>query len=55
MAWRNRFRQYKAFQKEISKELMFIAWHPTRSLGWQKSEDEKEEIELFLIVKVDEK
>ena len=30
MTWHNRFKQCKACKKEISKELMHVAWHPTR-------------------------
>ena len=30
MAWHNRFKQLKVFKKDVSKELIPIAWHPTR-------------------------
>ena len=30
IAWCNKYRQCKAFKKELSKELMIVAWHPTR-------------------------
>ena len=30
MAWHNRFKQLKVFKKDVSKELIAIAWHPTR-------------------------
>ena len=30
MTWCNKSKKRKAFKNEISKELMFVAWHPTR-------------------------
>ena len=30
MVWCNRFKQRKTFKKDITKELMSVAWHPTR-------------------------
>ena len=30
MAWYNSFKQGKAFKKELSKELMLVAWHTKR-------------------------
>ena len=30
IAWHNIFKQCKPFKKEISKELMPVAWNPTR-------------------------
>ena len=30
MAWCNRFKQRKTFKKELIKELISVAWHPTR-------------------------
>ena len=30
MAWHNRFKQYKVFKKEISKEVTLVEWHPIR-------------------------
>ena len=30
MAWHNRFKQLKVFKNDVSKELIPIAWHPTR-------------------------
>ena len=41
MAWRSRFKQPKAIKKEINKELIPVAWHPTRSWDLCMSEDEK--------------
>ena len=37
----NRYKQRKAFKKEISKESMPVAWLPTRWTDWCLSEDEK--------------
>ena len=31
LALRNKFEKHKAFKKDLSKELMPVAWHPTRS------------------------
>ena len=30
LAWRNAFEKRKAFKKEMSKELILVALHPTR-------------------------
>ena len=30
MVWCNRPKQHKVFKKDISKELMPVAWHPTK-------------------------
>ena len=38
MAWRNRFKQRKACKKNLSKELMSVAWYPTRSQKMRKKE-----------------
>ena len=32
--WHNRLKQRKALKKEISKELMSVAWNPTRWWHW---------------------
>ena len=29
-AWCNRYKQCKTYKKDISKELMALAWHPTK-------------------------
>ena len=34
-------------QTDISKELMSVAWHPTRRWDWGFSENEKKRIELI--------
>ena len=41
LAWHSRFKQYKACEKNISKELMPEAWHPTRWWDWCMSKDKK--------------
>ena len=45
IAWCNRFKQSKAFKKDLRKELMAVAWHQTRWWNWCISEDEKKEKE----------
>ena len=32
--WIDKFKQRKACKKEVTKELMPVAWHPTRCWGW---------------------
>ena len=39
----------KELQKELSEELMPVAWHPNRWWGWCMSEDEKKEIDPMFI------
>ena len=39
----------KYFKKDISKELMHVAWHPTKWQDWCMLADEVKEIELFFI------
>ena len=34
MAWRNRYKQRKSCKKDISQELMPVAWHPARWWDW---------------------
>ena len=34
----------KAYKKDLSKELMFVAWHPTRWQNWCLPENEKKGI-----------
>ena len=41
MAWRNKFKQRQAFKKKISKELILLAWHPTRLWDWCLPDNEK--------------
>ena len=38
----------KHVQKYISKELMPVAWHPTRWWDWCIPEDQKKEVKPFL-------
>ena len=45
LALRNKFEKRKTLKKDISKELMPVARHPTRCWDWCLSEDEKKEIE----------
>ena len=48
MAWHNRFKQCKAFQKEIGKQLMLlVAWHPIRWWDCCVPQDEKRNRILF--------
>ena len=34
LAWCNKFEQCKALKKDISKELIAVAWHATGSWNW---------------------
>ena len=52
VAWHNKLKQLKAIKKDISKELMPAAWHPTRWWDWCMPEDEKKGIKLIFIDKV---
>ena len=45
MIWRNKFEKRKAFKRDISKELMSVAYHATRWWGWCLSEVDKKEID----------
>ena len=51
MAWRNRFKHRKELKKyrksNISNELKFLAWSPTRWWDWCLPEDENKGIELI--------
>ena len=42
-------KQCKACEKEIRKQLMSVAWRPTRWLDCCLSEDEQKEIEPILV------
>ena len=46
--WHNRHKKQKAQKAHIKKELMPIAWHPSRYWDWCMSEDEKQETEKRL-------
>ena len=51
LAWRNKFEKRKALKKDISEELISLAWqHP--KWWWRLSEDEKKEIEPIFTDKV---
>ena len=43
--WYNGYKKRKAQKAKIKKELMPIAWHPSRYWDWCMSGDEKQEIE----------
>ena len=45
LAWHIKFKKRKELKKNISEELMPIAWHPKRWLNFCMSEDKKKEIE----------
>ena len=47
MAWHIKFRKCKELKKELSEELMPVAWHPDR--WWDWSEDENKEIDPMFI------
>ena len=51
MDWHNKLKQSKAFKKDISKELMPIAWHPTRLWHRYMPADEKKGIETILLIR----
>ena len=44
MAWRNRHKQRKPYDKNINKELMPVVWHQIRWWDRCLSEDEKKRI-----------
>ena len=49
MTWGNRFKQRKAFKKELSKKIMLEAQHPKKWWDWCVPKDKKKEIEPFFI------
>ena len=51
MAWRNILKQSKAIKNDVSKELMPLAWHPTRYWNWCMSKDKKKGIKPIIIGK----
>ena len=55
MAWHNKFKQRKAFKKDISKGLIPAVWHLTRWWDWCLLEDDKKEIEPIFADKVGRK
>lgn len=46
-----RYKQQKAFKKEISKEVMFVVWYPARWWDWCGPKYEKKEKEPISIDK----
>ena len=55
LAWQYRYKQRKAFKKEVSKWLMSVVWHPTRWWDWCMPEDGKKKKERNRIIFIDEK
>ena len=49
LAWLIKFVKRKELKKELSEELMTVAWHLDRQRDWCKSEDEKKEIDPIFI------
>ena len=47
LPWFIKFEKRKALIKNISEELMSVAWHPKRWCNFSMSEDKKKEIELI--------
>ena len=43
--WLDVYQKRKAQKSQIKKELMLIAWHPSRWWDWCLDEDEKKETE----------
>ena len=43
------FKKCKELKKELSEELMPLAWHPDTWWDWWMSEDEKKEIDPMFI------
>ena len=48
-AWHIKLEKHKELKKELSEELMLVAWHPSRWWDWCMSEDEKKEIDPMFI------
>ena len=44
-----KYEKHKALKKNISGELIPVAWHPYRWWDWWVSEDEKKEVDLMFI------
>ena len=49
LAWHIKFEKRKALKKQLNKELIPAAWHPSRWQHWCKSEDEKKKINQIFI------
>ena len=39
IAWCNGYKQHKSWKKDISKEVVPVAWHPPREWDWCMPED----------------
>ena len=44
MSWYRRYKLCESCKKDMIKELMPVAWHPTRWWDWFMPEDEEREI-----------
>ena len=44
MAFHNKFKQRKAFENKITKQLMLVAWHPNIWYDWCVLKDKKKVI-----------
>ena len=49
LSWHIKFEKREELKKELSKELIPIAWHPNKWCDWCISEDEKKEIDPMFI------
>ena len=52
LAWRNKFEKSKAYKRNLSKELMPVAWHPTRWWDWCIKKMRKKKQNQFLLIKL---
>ena len=53
LTWYNKFEKQKACKKDKkTKELMHVAWHPTRWWDWRLPVKQKKEVEPFFTDKV---
>ena len=52
LALHNKFEKQKACKKDKNKELMHVAWHPTRWWDWRLPVKQKKEVEPFFTDKV---
>ena len=51
LAWHIKFRKWKELKKELSEELIPVAWHTDRWWDWCMSENGKKEIDPMFIEK----
>ena len=47
MAWRNKFKQHKAFKKELIKKFMLVTWYHKIWWDWCVPEDKKRNRTVF--------